>query len=86
MTADARSRLCPEHRHNSLPTSSCVACAQARRIAELEQTVKQVVELNERLAERVKKLEAVVTPQRTRLGVRVLRRKGLHPDTGDLNQ
>jgi len=50
MSADTRSRLCPEHRNNSNPTS-CVACAQARQIAELEQTV-------ERLAERVGVLES----------------------------
>ena len=50
MNPDTRSRLCPEHRNDSNPTS-CVACAQARRIAELEQTV-------ERLAEHVEALEA----------------------------
>ena len=37
MNPDTRSRLCPEHRNDGL--SSCVACVQARRIAELEQTV-----------------------------------------------
>jgi hypothetical protein len=51
MSAEGRSRLCPKHRNDHIPTSSCVACAQARRIAELEQTV-------ERLAERVEALEA----------------------------
>jgi cell division protein FtsB len=50
MSAETRPRLCPEHRNDNSPTS-CVACAQIRRIAELEQTV-------ERLAEHVKKLEA----------------------------
>lgn len=44
MSADSRSRLCPEHRNDHIPTSSCVACAQARRIAELEQTVEELVE------------------------------------------
>jgi len=51
MSADAHSRLCPEHRSDSIPTGSCVACAQARRIHSLETTV-------ERLAERVEALEA----------------------------
>ena len=37
MNPDTRSRLCPEHRNDGL--SACVACAQARRIAELEQMV-----------------------------------------------
>jgi cell division protein FtsB len=55
---ESRSRLCPKHRSDRIPTSSCVACAQARRIAELEQTVEQVVDRNERLTEHVKKLEA----------------------------
>lgn len=49
MSSEVRSRLCSEHRTDSSPTS-CVACAQARRIAELEQTV-------ERLTERVEVLE-----------------------------
>ena len=48
---DARSRLCPEHRSDSIRSQSCVACAQARRIAELEQTV-------EWLAARVEELES----------------------------
>ena len=43
MNPDTRSRLCPEHRNDSNPTS-CVACAQARRIAELEQTVERLAE------------------------------------------
>lgn len=51
MSTDARSRLCPEHRSDSIPTGSCVACAQARRIRALETTV-------ERLAERVEELES----------------------------
>jgi cell division protein FtsB len=51
MSSEARSRLCPEHRNDHIPTSSCVACAQARRIAELEQTV-------ERLAEHVEALKS----------------------------
>ena len=42
MSADARSRLCPEHRNDGL-LSVCVACAQTRRIAELEQTVEQLL-------------------------------------------
>jgi uncharacterized protein YdeI (YjbR/CyaY-like superfamily) len=52
MSADSesRARLCPEHRSDRLPASSCVACAQARHIAELEQTI-------ERLAARVPELE-----------------------------
>jgi hypothetical protein len=50
MSAETRSRLCLKHRNDSNPTSS-VACAQARRIAELEQTV-------ERLTEHVEALEA----------------------------
>ena len=40
MNPDIRSWLCPEHRNDGL--SSCVACAQARRIAELEQTVEEL--------------------------------------------
>ena len=47
MNPDTRSRLCPEHRNDSSPTS----CVQAQRIDELEQTV-------ERLAEHVEALEA----------------------------
>ncbi len=43
MSADARSRLCPEHRSDPIPTSSCGACAHARRIAELGQTVERLV-------------------------------------------
>lgn len=58
MSSDARSRLCPEHRSDSIPSKSCANCAQARRIDELEQTVEQVVERNERLAEHIKKLKS----------------------------
>jgi cell division protein FtsB len=42
MSAESRARLCPKHRNDRIPTSSCAACAQARRIAELEQTVEQL--------------------------------------------
>jgi predicted GTPase len=49
--SDSRSRLCPDHRSDSISSQSCVACAQARRIAELEQTV-------ERLAEHVEERES----------------------------
>jgi hypothetical protein len=44
MSSDARSRLCPEHRNDRLPTQSCPACEQARRIAALEQTVEVLCE------------------------------------------
>jgi hypothetical protein len=49
--SNSRARLCPEHRSDHIPSQSCVACAQARRIDELETTV-------ERLAGRVKELES----------------------------
>ena len=51
MSADARSRLCPDCRSDSIPRESCTACAQVRRIDELEGTV-------EELCERVEELEA----------------------------
>lgn len=41
MNPGTRSRLCPEHRNDGHSTS-CVACVQARRIAELEQTVEEL--------------------------------------------
>lgn len=44
MNTDSRARLCPEHRADPIPTSSCVACAQVRRIAEFEQTVERLTE------------------------------------------
>jgi hypothetical protein len=44
------SRLCPDHRRDHVSSGACVACAQARRIAELEQTV-------ERLTARIDELE-----------------------------
>ncbi|EMA56300.1 hypothetical protein [Halococcus thailandensis] len=36
------SRLCPDHRRDHVSSGACVACAQARRIAELEQTVEKL--------------------------------------------
>jgi hypothetical protein len=45
-----RSRLCPDHRRDHVSSGACVACAQTRRIAELEQIV-------ERLVARVEELE-----------------------------
>lgn len=51
MSSEAGSRLCPDCRSDSIPRQSCTACAQARRINELEQTV-------EELSERVEALEA----------------------------
>ena len=44
------SRLCPDHRRDRISSGACVTCAQARRIAELEQTV-------ERLTVRIEELE-----------------------------
>lgn len=44
------SRLCPDHRQGHVSSGMCTACAQARRIAELEQTV-------ERLAASIVELE-----------------------------
>lgn len=49
--SDSRARLCPKHRSDRLPSGACAACAQARRIDELERTV-------ERLSERVEELES----------------------------
>ena len=51
MSAGARSRLCSDCRSDSIPRESCTACAQARRIDELEGTV-------EGLCERFEELEA----------------------------
>jgi outer membrane murein-binding lipoprotein Lpp len=49
MSADGRSRLCPEHRSDSIPSKSCANCAQARRIDELETTVGELAEQIEEL-------------------------------------
>lgn len=47
--SDSRSRLCPHHRSDRIPASSCVTCAQARLIAELERTVERLAEYVEEL-------------------------------------
>jgi outer membrane murein-binding lipoprotein Lpp len=50
MSADERSRLCPEHRSDRIPSGACAACVQSRRVDELETTVEELRERVEKLA------------------------------------
>lgn len=61
---DARSRLCPACRSDSIQSQACVACAQARRIDELETAV-------ERLVVRVGKLESCAKDDEAEEGTRI---------------
>lgn len=49
MSDDTRSRLCPDCRNDSISRKACTACAQARRINDVERTVAELVERVEQL-------------------------------------